>query len=628
MRANGLAIILVVLAACQGADRSRPESPSPIRFAEGTALDAGGKAVLDFGTVAPGRQARRVVVVENVSDRPLDLVLEEPRPPFFVVDAPERIAAGSPASLVFRYAPEDEGEAEQAISLAAGDGRLGIRLAGRAERANTGCEVRVEPEALRLGAGTEGVALPWTFPLAVEVAKGRCALEEVRGEGELEFALDDLPGKVLLAGNRYVAALHVGPAAAGASGTLVLDFGERELRVPVVIASGSRCVSLETEELAFVEGYRCERTMNIPLNVACEGPVELLAARLVPEGASRWFSVAAGPQEIAVTYWADDLMETARALLVLDYDNGDRVHLALEGRVTVAEQRVTVPSIPIDVLVLVDKTPAAQALDVALDHVVSRIVRWLASTDLDARLAATTTLYDDQEGCEAEAGRLLPLDGSRPAVLSRDMPDFEEVLRANLAVERCAPPGTSRGLEAAIAALQPGEEGWTRVGAKRAVVAVVAEDDSSSPILRTSYLTRLRQVDVFRFFVVGPDPSCGDEWNFPLNYEWIAGELDGFHQPFCVPSPGESIPFELDAIGPAFHQFALDVQADVLSEFADETDGILLLYDGDPVPSSGTPMLPGWTVAEQGKTLRLHRGYPPSAELVLRYPPQGSACRH
>lgn len=627
MRAKRLALLLVVLAACKGANPTPSGPPLSIRFAEGTALDAGGNAIVDFGTVAVGRQVRRVVVIESLADEPIDLELDAPGPPFFVVDAPERIAAGSHTSLVFRLAPEGEGEFEQTISLGAGGRKLGIRLVGRAEGVEIGCEARVEPEALWLGAGPEGIDLPWNRPLVVEVLKGRCTLEEVRAEGELEFSLDDLPGKVLLEGNRYRAALHVAPAPAGTTGSLVLDFGETELRIPVEILEAPRCVSLENDELEFLEGYRCERTITVPLKKDCWGPVELLSARLVPEEAERWFSVQSGPQGIAVTYWADDLVETARAVVVLDYDNGDRLHLTLEGRVNVAEQPIVVPSISVDVLFMVDKTAAAEALEEAVDEVATRMARWMVTTDVDARLGVTTTLFHEQEGCEAEAGRLLPLDGSRPPVLTRHTPDLEAVLRANLTVERCAPPGSSRGFEAAIAAFGPGEEGWTRPDAKRVVVAVVAEDDGSPAHLRTTYLTRLWDVGVSHFYVVGPDPSCGEQWLTPSSYAWMSNSLEGFHEPFCVPAPGESIPFELDGIGPPFHEIELDVRADTAGAYADEYDGILLLYDGVPIPSVGTPTTPGWLVAEHGWVLRLNRGFPAGIGFLLRYPPHGTACK-
>jgi hypothetical protein len=620
-----LAILFFVLAACGSEEAPRPRPKKVVRFAEGTQLGRNGGAILDFGTVAPGRQARASLVVENLTDRSLALSVDEPEPPFSLVDAPAEIAPGSPASLVFRYAPTAEAESAQTIRLRAGGQTLRVRLAGRGGNGDTDCALRVRPESLRLNVGPASV--PWRVPLDLEVEAGRCVVEEVRAEGDLELAVEELVGKVLPEGTRYLVHLEVGAAEPGSAGELVLDHGDGELRLPIEIVAEPACVGLDLTELHFEEGLGCEKSTEIRFENSCDDPVELVSVTLVPKEAERFFEVDPTEGGVMVRYRAEDVLGVAYAQAILDFDNGDRLYALLAGRVLVAEQRIVIPETLVDLLIVIDKNSRMADFEGLLDELAARIASWITSTDKNVAVGVTTTLTDGSTDCVAEAGRLLPLDESRPRVLDRDTSDLESVLRANLDVERCAPPGAAHGLNAARLAVQGAAEGWSRDLAKKAILVVATEDDPTLSGDLPLYRGALEKEGVAWFHAIGPDPSCGEGWNYAFNYRWMAMDISGLFRPICDERPLDAILGELERVTPPVYEFELDRQsvADA-SGFGDEAQGIYLLLDGVPIPSTGSAATPAWTVAGDGAYLRVNRGFPPGTELTLRYPPLGSTC--
>lgn len=72
------------------------------------------------------------------------------------------------------------------------------------------------------------------------------------------------------------------------------------------------------------------------------------------------------------------------------------------------------------------------------------------------RVHVTTTSMEADGSCKGEAGRLVPLDGSRPTTVTWETPDRDEVLLANLQVPACASHG-GEGLAAIEAAVG---DGW------------------------------------------------------------------------------------------------------------------------------------------------------------------------
>lgn len=621
------AILFLVLAACGSEEAPRPQPERVVRFAEGTELGRNGDAILDFGTVAPGRQARASLVVENLTERSLALSVDEPAPPFSLVDAPSEIAPGAPASLVFRYAPTGEEESAQTIRLRAGGQTLRVRLSGRGGNGDTDCTLRARPESLRLVAGTS--AVPWRVPLELEVEAGRCVVEEVRAEGDLEFVVEELVGRVLPEGARYRVQLEVGAAEAGRVGELVLDHGDGEVRVPVEIAAEPACMGLDLTNLRFEVGLRCGGSTEIRFENSCEDPVRLVSVAFVPEEAARHFEIEPNEVGVEVRYRAEDVLAVNRAKAILDFDNGDRLAATLEGRAIVAERSIVIPQTLVDLLVVRDKSSRMAGYDELWDELAARLAGWISSTDKSVVVGVTTTMTEDAPDCEAEAGRLLPLDGSRPQELDRDTPDLESMLRANLEVELCAPPFGSRGFDAILRAVRGDAVGWGRSEAQKAILVMAAEDDPSSVFDRNLYREAFRLEGVAWFHAIGPDPRCGEGWPHASNYRWMVGEFSGRFSAICDERPLDHILGELERTGPLFYEFELDPRPPLGDGgLGDEAQGIYLLLDGMPIPSTGTAATPGWSVTheEHRWVLRVGRGFPAGVELTLRYPPHGSAC--
>lgn len=192
------------------------------------------------------------------------------------------------------------------------------------------------------------------------------------------------------------------------------------------------------------------------------------------------------------------------------------------------------PLVKVDVLVVVDN-------GVGMGPESTRLIAELgAAPDVlraayDYRLAVTTTgaVPADIAGCfggadGGEDGRLFPVDGSRPRVITRSTPDGRAVWEQNLAVGRCQ-TAPSRALEMAALAVSPGmaiaddprhpEENDGNAGFLRddvpLLVMLISDRDDASPDTPASYFDDLVEAKQGAFVLTNvvtvagaPDTGC------------------------------------------------------------------------------------------------------------------------
>lgn len=613
---TGIHLLLVVLLfACGKEPPNTKAAPPRVRFAGGTALDGSGAAVVDFGQVAVGRQARATLVLENLGNEPLPLEIESVAPPFSLVDAPEFLAPRALASLVLRYAPAEAARAEHAITIHAGHERLSARLVGEGTPGESICDFTVTPSSLRLTVGEADPGLDWRIPIGIEVQKGRCEVEAARSEGDLKISFDGLVGRVISEGMRSEAVFLVESPSLGQEGAAILEIGGREVEIPVHTVETPSCMSLEPPSVVIETDLECENHIEILPFDECEDAPGLVASTILPEKERRHLGIVTNGGTIAIHYGGADPHHESEATAVFDFDNGDRLYLPVTARVKLREERLVIPKRPLDLLLLVDKGSAIAEFDELIDEFIDALWDWMNVSEWDVSVGVTTTAMEGEEECSAEAGRLLPLDGSTPKLIRPDMEDGPSLMRDRLLFSRCGDPA-SEGLDALWKALSG--EAWPWLAGEGTKVALILAAENHPPSRDSQeYRDFFRAGGLSTLHLMGP---CGGSGGV---YGWVAGQLSGLVTSLCDELPYAPILDSLEEAAMWPHSFPLDPPAAVGDPFdATEEDGIAVFVDGVPLYSGASP---GWIVTEAGSIFRVGWGFAPGTEILVRYPER--SCR-
>ncbi len=243
-----------------------------------------------------------------------------------------------------------------------------------------------------------------------------------------------------------------------------------------------------------------------------------------------------------------------------------------------------IPAPQLDVLYVVDDAAAMAAYH---DWFTELLQFWVMHGFSDFRLAVTTTSLVARDGCGGEAGRLVPVDGSRPDVLTLGTPDLDAHFSANMQVPACRfDRAGNHGLETAVRAASS----FARPGVPL-LIAFVATEDDAGPETVSHYVNRLRALRSPRHeqtravALVGlPGSGCLDAAD-GIRYRAFAEAFDGYGAPICDEGSffahAQRAHF---ASRPAYYLSASPVDVDGNGRF-DDAD-LQLRIDGIQVPST------------------------------------------
>lgn len=462
------AILCLFLAACAGepdGDEPSAGKPKPARLEilSGVIADTSFDGAIDFGRITVGEQRARSVVLRNAGDLPL--TVEPPRVAApFGSDLAEAavIEGGAELPIAFRAVTELDGPLEAVVRIGSTAGRFDLRL--RAE----GVRCRAVLTADTLSFDAVQVGRSWTRSVEIEnVGEGTCTLESARSTHPA-FSVDD--GRmVILPGVSAAVPVRFAPTApsGSTSGELVLVVSGTEHTVRLSGEAVEACLFAEPGALDFGTLSTCnpfaEETISIRNDCGTAVQVRRTSfsengfafvltgvnhGATLPAGGTLQFRVAALPS--GVGSWT--------STLAIEFEGGMGVEIPLavaasNGAIPHEDQYFPQPPRPVDVLVVVDDTTAMTNFTSRYEAFATRLMERLRGHDY--HVGVTTVSRATAPACAgAPDGRLLPLDGERPRILTRDTPDRVATLAANLAeAAPCQDPALASGTAAAWRAL-------------------------------------------------------------------------------------------------------------------------------------------------------------------------------
>lgn len=527
------------LLACGGSQPGpKPASGNApgLRFGTGVQLDEDGRATLDFGPVPTGERAQASIIVENANPSPFALTYVGPAEPFLLSSAPAFIIAGGKVRVELLFSPRAVGPFEAGLIIRSEQGTLEVSLRGEGRFDTSGCSLEASPAELRFTTSANEPSIPRVGIVQVRSVEGSCRIESAPVVGDSAFSSDSTLPLTLEEGQwRDLRVVFTPVAASSPTAELILAHTGGELRVPLGTKSENDCLLGATEDDVALAAS-CGPA-KITLEDACQQPLTHLAGRWSNDRFSLHGEIPRrlAPGESAhleLDFLPSDPPWEQSDELLITAGNGDRLRVPLTGRLRWNEETfVLEPNETHDLLFVLDTAEGLAAyqhqIDRFLRHFVQEVIHgW----DVDHRIFVTTTSMEEVEGCGGEAGRLIPLDGSRPQGVGWGTPDLEEVLRQNLSPPACNPSEgpKGQGLAAVAAALGDGAAPWRR-GLLTVAIVTLEDDHSPEPI---SHYRELFDNDlgIDRLLVVAPTMNCPGSMPIP-RYEAIAGP--GGVAPIC-----------------------------------------------------------------------------------------------
>ncbi|RKG85851.1 choice-of-anchor D domain-containing protein [Corallococcus terminator] len=292
----------------------------------------------------------------------------------------------------------------------------------------------------------------------------------------------------------------------------------------------------------------------------------------------------------------------------------------------------------VDVLFVVDNSGSMMEEQQSLGENFAAFLSAATAAQVDYRIGVTTTGLDPSPGGWSECpggalggenGRLFPVDGSSPRIITPQTPNAASVFAFNTNVGVCH--WNEQGLDAAWRALSDpllynlddprtpqaadGNGGFLRQDAKLAIIALSDEEDfSSQPVaFYETYFLALKGNDPAKVSfnaVVGPADltTCPSASSSGSRYMELAQKLGGVVDSICTPNWATSLEkLSESAFGPN-RNFPL-------SEKPADTGAITVRVEG-------TPVVGGWTY--DGRTNAVifdrQRAPPPGALVEITYP--------
>jgi hypothetical protein len=554
---------------------------------------------LDFGEVAEGMSAtRKVEVINRCREQVLlsELQISTQKGGFFsLAQAPASlpIAAGKSLFVGVTFTPR-AGAGASAARLAVLVRHGGTTATEAVQLAGVGrgfppCQYTLTPPSLDFGhvpVGAPvalGVSLRNTGPTACYLA----GMKLVEGS-DAAFTATPVENTVLAPGQRATLLVQFKPEEEGTHAGLAEAWvNHPSAGHPTVNVQGTGvrgCFHVQPTHLEFgLTKLSCNpRTRELIAYNKCAGPltvqsmtVEQQTQEFVVSGVSFPRTLQAGEHfKVSATYVPTDDGEDAAALRFA-LDTG-AVHTAsMVGRgAAQAEQTdsfVQEPSAKVDVLFVVDNSGSMMEEQHSLGANFAAFLSSAAAAGVDYRIGVTTTGLDPSPGgwsvCPGgadggENGRLFPVTGNTPRVITRSTPNAASVFATNTQVGVCH--WNEQGLEGAYRALsspllhsvddprtpQPndGNGEFLRADARLAIIFVTDEEDfSTQPVsFYETYFRALKDNDPSKLSISAiagpPDLStCTTASSSGNRYIQLAQATGGVVESICTPNWAESL---------------------------------------------------------------------------------------
>lgn len=519
------------------ASKRNPTTPVELRGHGGAAELCISPPAHDFGRLPLGAKVTVQVSIRNCGAAnvgPLavqELRLEpqgggEPQFTLPPQPLPVRLASGESLSLDVAYEPTREGPAEALLRVVTDvyTGQHGlVRLSGQAELHGP-CELHLSPEVVDFGTVVPGRSAV----LGVKVENRGlevCPVKNIRlssdAGGVFSLPGGELAGGVVWPGNWFsLMVAFRAPATGGSfSGELQVEAPQADeplIRVPLRAHSQASCLVAAPPFLDYgVVRTDCPPAgRRIQVLNGCAAPVQVHSVAIGPgttDGEFALGSVPALPLTLApgaafsveVDYFARVHGMNLSPLYVGTSELPAPLLVPLVGEGSRSGERtdtfVQQDSRKVDVLFVVDNTASMVEEQPRFIAALPAFAQEVLSHGVELHAAVTTTgLSPESPLCPGgaqggEAGRLFPVDGSRPRVLTHETPELAARLQESAAVGLCA--SVEQGLEAVRRALSAplvdsaddprtpepadGNLGFLREEAALVVVLVGDEDDHS-----------------------------------------------------------------------------------------------------------------------------------------------------
>ncbi|MCP3141246.1 choice-of-anchor D domain-containing protein [Pyxidicoccus xibeiensis] len=612
---------------------------------------------LDFGVVAEGMTGtRQVQVLNRCRDAVLvnNLQLDTLAGGYFTLaQAPASVTvpAGQSAFIGVTFSPrvglKDSSAGQLAVTVRAGGATSteGVVLSGEG-RAFKPCQYLVPPQ---LSFGKVPVGASVALGVSVRnVGTEACYLASMQlsPASDAAFSATPVPNAVLEPGKKATLVVSFKPELEGAhSGLAEAWVNHPTAGHPLVSVSGEGvkgCFAVQPTTVDFgIAKLSCgPRTRELIAVNDCVGPVTVSGMALEQEDtefavtSSDAFPVAILPGSkvrLSASYTPVDDGDDAAALRFTLAD-GSEYTAGLVGRgVTKAEQTdrfFQESEAKVDVLFVVDNSGSMMEEQQSLGQNFAAFLSAANQASVDYRIGVTTTGLDPSPGGWSECpggsqggenGRLFPVDGSRPRIITPATPNAASVFASNTRVGVCH--WNEQGLDAAHRALSDpllynvddprtpqasdGNGGFLREEAKLAIIFLSDEEDfSSQPVsFYETYFLALKGNDKSKLSInaiVGPADlgTCPTSSSSGNRYIQLAQSTGGSVESICTPNWAASLEkLSNSAFGPN-RKFPL-------SEEPADTTRIVVAVDGVPVTS-------GWEYDAGTNSILFDRASAPS----------------
>lgn len=402
--------------------------------------------------------------------------------PIAAIEGPDEsgYAVGESFYVEVLFAPKVEGVKAATLTVQTDlAGPVDVPLLGDG-RELPPCEFVVEPAEVRFGTVDRGKSLE--RPLEVRNLQGTaCLLTELRlADGsDPEFSVEEVPSQIIDGFGSFVVMVRFTPLARKPSYSGAIEFqisnpDERQQRVGLVGSSNASCLAFEPPILDFgtVEPGCRSPVRTLTVRSLCGSALTMDDLELVPAPGSDAFVIETQPSlpralnagatlEIPIRFQPveEGPHQTAIALQLREGPSSGAPEWLLSPVVgTSAEgfvhrDRLDWQAPPkVDFLWVVDSAQGFTIQGSSISGNFGRFITALVDQGIDFQVGVTSTdATFNERGCGGEDGRLAPIDGSRPRILTPTTPDLENNWRRNLNVAQCG--YYSYGLESAKRAL-------------------------------------------------------------------------------------------------------------------------------------------------------------------------------
>lgn len=575
------------LAACSGGgsggSREQPEG----RLVLVTLLPVDPKGVadgwLDFGTVSPGESRYLELTLRNEGTAPVELSappVDEP----FGVEPPEAGALdpGEQATLSFRYtAGDSEGSVRALVELAG----KSLALTGHSGP----CLFDLSVRALDFGSAPPGISSRKAFVIR-NYGEAACVLSGWRFAGSPDFSLQNEVKWVLGPGlEAEVPVFFRGQEPGTAESILSFEVSGTKVEIALKGEARAGCLELQGGPLVHEAPAACGATFaSAVLQNVCSATLVVASVSmdsedgafatwqqsdLLPTGTRMWIDYLFYPPEPG-QFQANlkGFAENGTEILSVPLEG-----LGLSSHTEQTDSWRALPRDPLDVLLLVDDTPAMESFDKNLAAFVEELSVSLAGHDFRLAVARTHGQSASTNSCTGKSTDWLVSDDEGPTVLLPTTPSWKSVLENRLhSLPRCE--SRSRGLETLVGIVDDRSVGFFREHAYRWYLLIAASEDASSQ--STSFYASKIRGDYLAEMWSGPGPCVegGSRWA-DFGERVFARRSSICRSPWHSVSPGPQ--------GPPSRVFNLTLPAA-------DVDGDGVVDDGDLSVSIDGTLLPSW----------------------------------